>query len=71
MVRGNGAGRSGQGSGSGRRGRGRGKGPYSAGPGGYCVCPNCGNRIAHTAGTPCYQTKCPQCGQQMIREVKK
>ena len=59
----------GQGNGQGGgRGPGLGGGPYAAGPGGYCVCPSCGHREAHTAGTPCYQKKCPQCGAKMTRE---
>lgn len=43
-------------------------GPFAAGPGGTCVCPNCGHREPHVAGQPCYKKKCPQCGTQMIRE---
>ena len=63
--------------GRGGRGRGRGKGrggglgrmggPKAAGPGGYCICPNCGHRLPHQAGVPCYQLRCPQCGTQMLR----
>jgi len=44
-------------------------GPQAAGPGGECVCPNCGHRESHVAGQPCYQKKCPKCGTQMIRET--
>lgn len=40
----------------------------SLGPGGYCVCPNCGKKVSHKRGTPCYEQKCPDCGQTMIRE---
>jgi len=38
------------------RGRGPGwlGGPKAAGPGGKCVCPNCGQRVLHVAGQPCY-----------------
>ena len=43
-------------------------GPKAAGPGGDCVCPNCGKHIAHKAGKPCYQEKCPDCGAQMVRD---
>jgi hypothetical protein len=32
------------------------------------VCPNCGERSAHQAGTPCYDQKCPKCGAPMTRE---
>ena len=51
-------------------GRGQGGGPFTAGPGGYCVCtnPECKHKIAHQAGKPCYQQKCPKCGSPMIRE---
>jgi hypothetical protein len=30
-----------------------------------CVCPDCGEKVAHTRGTPCVQTKCPKCGARM------
>jgi len=67
--RGSGAG-SGRGGGAGRGGQRQGRmgGPAAAGPGGDCVCPNCGHRKPHTVGIPCTQEKCPQCGTQMIRE---
>lgn len=58
-----------------RPGRGRGRGPgrgrqggsYAAGPGGECVCPNCGKRAPHQVGIPCTRRKCPECGTTMIR----
>jgi len=54
--------------GMGGRGR-RSAGQQSfAGPGGECVCPNCGKRMPHTAAQPCSQVICPQCGAKMIRE---
>lgn len=53
----------------GGRGPGRMGGPKAAGPGGNCVCPNCGHQEPHVAGQPCYQEKCPKCGTQMIREA--
>ena len=65
--RGMGGGRGG-GRGAGGGGVGRMGGPFAAGPGGTCVCPNCGHRQPHTAGVPCYRQKCPKCGTQMIRE---
>lgn len=37
------------------------------GPGGDCVCQNCGHREKHTIGTPCYNMKCPKCGAMMTR----
>ncbi|MFP4170838.1 MAG: hypothetical protein ACLFUV_07445 [Methanomassiliicoccales archaeon] len=48
-------------------GRGRGGG-YAMGPGGDCVCPSCGHREPHQRGVPCFQMKCPKCGNPMIRE---
>ncbi|MGD2253872.1 MAG: hypothetical protein PVF70_13235 [Anaerolineales bacterium] len=62
-----------RGSGGGRgRGRGGGRGrmggPRAAGPGGNCVCPDCGEKITHAAGKPCYDHKCPKCGASMVRE---
>ncbi|MFP4545484.1 MAG: hypothetical protein ACLFPN_01375 [Methanomassiliicoccales archaeon] len=48
-------------------GRGRGGG-YALGPGGDCVCPSCGHREPHQRGVPCFQMKCPKCGNTMIRE---
>ena len=76
MPRGDGTGPFGQGAGTGRgagnrsgKGMGRKGGNRSgAGTGGNCVCPDCGNKIAHQVGTPCYQVKCPNCGQAMTRE---
>jgi len=38
-----------------------------AGPSGDCVCPNCGARVSHQIGTPCYDLSCPKCGSKMIR----
>jgi predicted RNA-binding Zn-ribbon protein involved in translation (DUF1610 family) len=35
---------------------------------GNCVCPNCGKKIMHDPGVPCYSISCPQCGTKMIRE---
>ncbi len=50
-------------------GRGRGRmGRFAAGPGGSCICPQCGYTVPHTAGTPCVQQKCPKCGNAMTRE---
>ena len=65
MPGGNGTGPFGQG-GAGQ-GRGRG-GPSSAGPGGNCVCSQCGYKAPHQQGQPCNQVKCPKCGSQMTRE---
>lgn len=64
----------GQGPGTGRglglgRGQGKGRmgGPLAAGPGGTCICPNCGGTFAHAAGQPCNQRSCPKCGTKMTR----
>ena len=50
------------------QGRGRMGGPFSAGPGGNCVCPKCGHKESHAAGQPCNQKTCPKCGTAMTRE---
>lgn len=55
---------SGQGKGQGSGGNYR----SGAGPGGSCLCPNCGTRVPHKAGTPCMTITCPQCGTQMMRD---
>ncbi len=60
----------GQGPGTGpRTGRGRGRQPggFGLGPGGDCVCPECGTRVPHQRGIPCYEHRCPKCGQAMSR----
>ncbi len=53
--------------GQGAGGAGRMGGPNAAGPGGFCVCPKCGGKAAHTAGQPCLQMLCPKCGAPMAR----
>lgn len=69
-----GKGRSGQGQGAGRGmgkngGRGRlGGNRPGAGPDGNCVCPNCGNKVLHQRGVPCYSVNCHRCGNPMVRE---
>jgi len=74
MPRGDGTGPRGLGPGTGRgmgigQGSGRGQGGgFAAGPGGYCGCPNCGERVSHQMGTPCYEESCPKCGTTMTRE---
>jgi Na+-translocating ferredoxin:NAD+ oxidoreductase subunit B len=57
---------SGSGSGSGGGGRGGGNRPGS-GPDGACACPQCGHRVPHQVGVPCYSVKCPKCGATMVR----
>lgn len=49
-------------------GRGRMDGPASAGPNGFCVCPQCGKKVMHTIAEPCNTIKCPECGSAMTRE---
>lgn len=61
----------GKGIGVGRGGRGRGQmggNRKRTGPGGNCLCPNCGEKLPHQVGKPCYEMKCPKCGTLMIRE---
>ncbi len=76
MPRGDRTGPLGQGPGTGRgRGMGRGAGMgrmggnrAGSGPGGNCVCPGCGAKVAHQVGTPCSSMNCPSCGVRMVRE---
>ena len=57
------------------RGRGRDQGgvygymsgPITAGPYGKCVCQSCGHEVSHKVGQPCYEKKCPKCGEKMTR----
>ena len=58
----------GRGMGGGVRGGGRMGGPVAAGPGGYCVCPQCGHKEPHQVGVPCLQRQCPKCNAAMARE---
>ena len=62
-----GPGRGGGGRGRGGGGCGRVGSPSAAGPGGQCVCPNCGEKLPHTQGQPCNQMACPKCGAKMTR----
>lgn len=39
-----------------------------AGPSGYCICPQCGKKVSHGRGVPCFSIKCPQCDTRMTRE---
>lgn len=53
------------------RGMGRGMGRGQNAPGqraggsADCTCPNCGEKVTHTRGIPCSQTKCPKCNTPM------
>jgi len=51
-----------------RRGGGRMGGNLpGSGPGGECVCPQCGERQPHQVGIPCYRRSCPKCGVKMAK----
>ena len=50
-------------------GLGQGGGGSLAGPGGYCVCPNCGTTVEHEVGIPCTALQCPVCGSMMVRAL--
>ncbi len=63
---GGGQGGRGQGTGGGgkRQGMGGGRG---LGPAGECICPNCGEKVPHERGTPCFDMTCKKCGTSMAR----
>jgi hypothetical protein len=42
-------------------------GGSAAGPGGFCVCPSCGEQVAHRVGVPCFEMNCPKCDTKMVR----
>jgi hypothetical protein len=50
-----------------RGGRGRQPGGFGLGPSGFCICRQCGTKVPHKRGLPCYETHCPNCGQPMTR----
>ncbi len=41
---------------------------HDMGTGGACICPKCGEKIAHRRGTPCQEERCSRCGAKMLRE---
>ena len=42
-------------------------GGFARGPGGYCICTNCGIKEPHKIATPCQTQKCQKCGSPMTR----
>jgi hypothetical protein len=52
---------------SGEDPKGRNKGG-ALGPGGFCICAKCGEKLPHKKGIKCTRLKCPKCGKTMIRE---
>ena len=50
-----------------KQGQGQMGGPFAAGPGGFCVCPNCSHKEPHARGEPCNGKSCPKCGTTMTR----
>jgi predicted Fe-Mo cluster-binding NifX family protein len=50
------------------RGGGRMGGTAAAGPAGFCVCSQCGERRPHKLGVPCFEQKCSKCGVALMRE---
>ena len=57
----------GRGGGFGRGGRRGLGGGFGRGPGGECICSNCGYREPHLLAVPCYSKKCPKCNAPMTR----
>jgi len=41
---------------------------HQLGPGGFCICPKCGEKTPHARGTRCQENRCPRCGAKMLRE---
>lgn len=41
---------------------------HELGPGGSCMCPECGDRLPHRRGVRCEEERCPWCGARMLRE---
>jgi len=40
------------------------------GPGGWCVCPQCGYKVEHQRGTPCASIQCPECKINLERKLR-
>jgi len=45
-------------------------GPLAAGPGGVCICPQCGHTLQHDTGEPCDARACSKCGAKMARQAE-
>ncbi len=41
---------------------------FGVGTEGYCICPECGEKILHERGIRCMSVKCPKCGHTMVRD---
>jgi cation diffusion facilitator family transporter len=44
------------------------QGAAGKGPGGDCICPECGYKIRHEHGVPCSKLKCPNCKINLQRK---
>lgn len=40
----------------------------TGGPGGTCICPECGYELSHVSGIPCIELNCENCGTPMVRK---
>ena len=41
---------------------------HDMGSGDRCICPKCGETIAHRRGISCQEEHCPACGAKLLRE---
>ena len=39
------------------------------GPGGICWCPQCGFKLQHLFGEPCFTRRCERCGSRLLRRT--
>ena len=73
MPGGDGNGPAGQGQGIGKSNEGKERcrvrsAKASGGPGGTCICPQCGLEAPHKPGVPCNEMECGSCGSSMRRK---